>query len=150
MTKTEEALCNGITFSVPRLVPSSIQEGELENALYYVYAVITPLLDKLVLKIYDAPSCKAVKIKGKEVESITLDLEKNVSDEELDRTRFDSYQFGDIRDGMGHYHPEDTWIDCNIECAYNGLMLYPGLKCVIIETIKSIIKLNEQKSDEDE
>lgn len=47
MTKTEEALCNGVTFSVPRLVPSSIQEGELENALYYVYALITPSLVKL-------------------------------------------------------------------------------------------------------
>ena len=32
MTKTEEALCNGITFSVPRMVPTAIQEGELDNA----------------------------------------------------------------------------------------------------------------------
>ena len=47
MTKTEEALCNGITFSVPRMVPTAIQEGELDNALYYVLVYLTPQLDKM-------------------------------------------------------------------------------------------------------
>lgn len=150
MTKTEEALCNGVTFSVPRLVPSSIQEGELEDAQYYVYAIITPSLDKLVLKIYKAPSYEIIKINGKDVESIWFDLEKNYFDDESDATHFDSYNFGYTRDGQGQcYTDEELWIDGNVGKAYNGLLLYIGLKCVITDTIRSIIKLNEQNDGEE-
>ena len=77
MTKTEEALCNGITFSVPRMVPTAIQEGELDNALYYVLVYLTPQLDKMVLKIYEAPSYRPLKWNDKDIDCITLHIEKN-------------------------------------------------------------------------
>ena len=105
MTKTEEALCNGITFSVPRMVPTAIQEGELDNALYYVLVYLTPQLDKMVLKIYEAPSYRPLK----------------------------------WNDGDGKVNPHDDWIHCNQNKAYNGLMLYPGLKCLIINIINEIL-----------
>ena len=75
MTKTEEALCEGITFSVPRMVPTAIQEGELDNALYYVIAYLSPQLDKMVLKLYEAPSYNPLKWDNNEIDCITLDLE---------------------------------------------------------------------------
>ncbi len=141
MTKTEEALCNGITFSVPRLVPTSIQEDELDNALYYVLAYLTPQLDKIVLKVYDAPSYKPLKWKDKDIECITLDMEKiAVSDSE---NTLVGYNFGYSSDGDGKVNPHDDWIHCNQNRAYNGLMIYPGLKCLIINIINEILSQNE-------
>lgn len=152
MTKTEEALCNGITFSVPRLVPYSIQEGEQEDAKYYVYALITPTLDKLVLKIYYAPSYEVLEIDGKKIDGITYDLYKNELDglDANEVQRLDSYDFGD-NSGIGSCAFQSggrLWIRANSERVYNGLMLYPGLKCIIIRTIESIIRRNEENDGE--
>ena len=137
MTKTEEALCNGITFSVPRMVPTAIQEGELDNALYYVLVYLTPQLDKMVLKIYEAPSYRPLKWNDKDIDCITLDIEKIVkSDSE---NALVGYNFGYLSDGEGTVHPYGDWIHCNQNCAYDGLMLYPGLKCLIINIINEIL-----------
>lgn len=140
MTKTEEALCNGITFSVPRMVPTAIQEGELENALYYVIAYLAPQLDKVVLKIYEAPSYMPMKWKDKDIECITLNMEK-LSDSNSENT-FVGYNFGDS-DGDGKVNPQDEWVNCHPNKVYNGLMLYPGLKCLIINIINNILSQNE-------
>lgn len=137
MTKTEEALCNGITFSVPRMVPTAIQEGELDNALYYVLVYLTPQLNKMVLKIYEAPSYRPLKWNDKDIDCITLDIEKIVkSDSE---NALVGYNFGYLSDGEGTVHPHGDWIHCNQNCAYDGLMLYPGLKCLIINIINEIL-----------
>ena len=137
MTKTEEALCNGITFSVPRMVPTAIQEGELDNALYYVLVYLTPQLDKMVLKIYEAPSYRPLKWNDKDIDCITLDIEKIVkSDSE---NALVGYNFGYLSDGEVTVHPYGDWIHCNQNCAYDGLMLYPGLKCLIINIINEIL-----------
>ena len=137
MTKTEEALCNGITFSVPRMVPTAVQEGELENALYYVLAYLTPQLDKMVLKVYEAPSYKPMKWNDEDIECITLKMEKILnSDSESALT---GYNFGHLGDGDGNVNPHDDWVHCNKNKAYNGLMLYPGLKCLIIDIINEIL-----------
>lgn len=137
MTKTEEALCNGITFSVPRMVPTAIQEGELDNALYYVLVYLTPQLDKMVLKIYEAPSYRPLKWNDKDIDCITLDIEKIVkSDSE---NALVGYNFGYLSDGEGTVHPYGDWIHCNQNCAYDGLMLYPGLKCLIINIINELL-----------
>ena len=137
MTKTEEALCNGITFSVPRMVPTAIQEGELDNALYYVLVYLTPQLNKMVLKIYEAPSYRPLKWNDKDIDCITLDIEKIVkSDSE---NALVGYNFGYLSDGEGTVHPYGDWIHCNQNCAYDGLMLYPGLKCLIINIINELL-----------
>ena len=137
MTKTEEALCEGITFSVPRMVPTAIQEGELDNALYYVIVYLSPQLDKMVLKLYEAPSYNPLKWDDNEVECITFDLEKLMdSDSE---NAFVGYCFGASGDGEGQIFPSENWILRNKGKAYNGLMLYPGIKCLIISTINEII-----------
>ena len=137
MTKTEEDLCNGITFSVPRRVPTAIQEGELDNALYYVLVYLTPQLNKMVLKIYEAPSYRPLKWNDKDIDCITLDIEKIVkSDSE---NALVGYNFGYLSDGEGTVHPYGDWIHCNQNCAYDGLMLYPGLKCLIISIINEIL-----------
>ena len=136
MTKTEEALCEGITFSVPRMVPTAIQEGELDNALYYAIVYLSPQLNKMVLKLYEAPSYKPLKWDDNEIECITFDLEKLIdSDSE---STFVGYNFGYSNDGDGKVIPSDDWISGNKCKAYNGLMLYPGLKCLIVSTIKEI------------
>lgn len=137
MTKTEEALCNGITFSVPRMVPTAIQEGELENALYYVIAYLTPQLDKIVLKIYEAPTYKSLTCNDKDIECVTLKMER-LSDPNSENT-FVGYNFGHSSDGDGKVNPQDAWIHCNNNKVYNGLMLYPGLKCLIINIINEIL-----------
>ena len=137
MTKTEEALCNGITFSVPRMVPTAIQEGELDNALYYVLVYLTPQLDKMVLKIYEAPSYRPLKWNGKDIECITLDMEKIANSDS--ENALVGYNFGDSGDGEGFVTPHNDWIHCNQNKAYNGLMLYPGLKCLIISIINEIL-----------
>ena len=135
MTKTEEALCNGITFSVPRMVPTAIQEGELDNALYYVLVYLTPQLNKMVLKIYEAPSYRPLKWNDKDIDCITLDIEKIVkSDSE---NALVGYNFG--YDGEGCVNPHSDWIKCSHNNAYDGLMLYPGLKCLIINIINEIL-----------
>ena len=137
MTKTEEALCNGITFSVPRMVPTAIQEGELDNALYYVLVYLTPQLDKMVLKIYEAPSYRPLKWNDKDIDCITLDIEKIVkSDSE---NALVGYNFGYLSDGDGYVNPHNNYIQCNQNKAYDGLMLYPGLKCLIINIINEIL-----------
>lgn len=136
MTKTEEALCNGITFSVPRMIPTAVQEGELDNALYYVIAYLTPQLDKIVLKFYDAPSYTPLKWDDEEIECITFDMEKLVDDD--DENTIAGYDFGNSY-GNGVVYPVKEWIKGNRDRMYNGLMLYPGLKCLIISTIKEII-----------
>lgn len=135
MTKTEEALCNGITFSVPRMIPTAIQEGELDNALYYVLAYLTPQLDKLVLKFYEAPSYIPLKWNDKDIECITFDMEKLVDDE----STIAGYNFGCSSDGYGLIYPEASWVKSNRDQVYNGLALYPGLKCLIISTINTIL-----------
>lgn len=127
MTKIEEALCEGITFSVPRMVPTAIQEGEIDNALYYVTAYLSPDLDKVVLKFYDAPSYEPLMWEGRYIDCVTLELE-DLSN---------SYNFGDDA-GDAKVYPHDSWISCNPKNAYNGLMLYPGLKCIIINILKAI------------
>lgn len=136
MTKTEEALCNGITFSVPRMIPTAVQEGELENALYYVIAYLTPQLDKIVLKFYDAPSYTPLKWNDEEIECITFDMEKLVDAD--DESSIAGYNFGNYSNGNGTVYPAKEWIISNLDCMYNGLMLYSGLKCLIISTIKEI------------
>ena len=134
MTKTEEALCNGIIFSVPRMVPTAVQEGELDNALYYVLVYLTPQLDKMVLKIYDSPSYKPLKWNDKDIECITLDMEKiSNSDNEKELV---GYNFGYSSDGDGKVNPQDDWIHCNQNKAYNGL------KCLIINIINEILSQN--------
>lgn len=133
MTKTEEALCNGITFSVSRMVPTAIQEGELDNALYYVLAYLTPQLDKMVLKIYEAPSYKPLKWDDKNIECITFKIEK-ISNPDSENT-FVGYNF--YNTGIVYPHIEN--ILCNKNDAYDGLMLYPGLKCLIINIITEIL-----------
>ena len=137
MTKTEEALCNGITFSVPRMVPTAIQEGELDNALYYVLVYLTPQLNKMVLKIYEAPSYRPLKWNDKDIDCITLDIEKIVkSDSE---NALVGYNFGYSSDGDGYVNPHNNYIQCNQNKAYDGLMLYPGLKCLIINMINELL-----------
>lgn len=135
MTKTEEALCNGITFSVPRMVPTAVQEGELDNALYYVIAYLTPQLDKLLLKFYEAPSYTPLKWNNEEIECITFEMEKLVDDE----STIAGYNYGHSQDGEGFVYPVKEWIKGNRERIYNGLMLYSGLKCLIISTINEIM-----------
>lgn len=135
MTKIEEALCNGITFSVPRMVPTAVQEGELDNALYYVIAYLTPQLDKLLLKFYEAPSYKPLKWNNEEIECITFEMEKLVDDE----STIAGYNYGHSQDGEGFVFPVEEWIKGNRERIYNGLMLYSGLKCLIISTINEIM-----------
>lgn len=137
MTKTEEALCNGITFSVPRMVPTAIQEGELDNALYYMLVYLTPQLDKMVLKIYEAPSYRPLKWNNKDIECITLDMEKIANSDS--ENALVGYNFGHSSFGDGKVNPHDDWIPCNQNKAYNGLMLYPGLKCLIINIINEIL-----------
>lgn len=137
MTKTEEALCNGITFSVARMVPTAVQEGELDNALYYVLVYLTPMLDKMVLKVYEAPSYKPLKWNDKDIECITLDMEKILNSDS--ENALVGYNFGYSSDGDGKVNPHDDWIHCNQNKAYNGLMLYPGLKCLIINIINEIL-----------
>ena len=137
MTKTEEALCNGITFSVPRMVPTAIQEGELDNALYYVLVYLTPQLDKMVLKIYEAPSYRPLKWNDKDIDCITLDIEKIVkSDSE---NALVGYNF----ESDGIVNPHNDWIHCNQNDSYDGLMLYPGLKCLIINIINEILSQSD-------
>lgn len=136
MTKTEEALCEGITFSIPRMVPTAIQEGELDNALYYVIAYLSPQLDKMVLKLYEAPLYQPLKWDNNEIDCITLDLERFV-DSDCEST-FVGYNFGYSSDGDGKIFPGDIWISGNKGQAYNGLMLYPGLKCLIVNIINEI------------
>lgn len=140
MTKTEEALCNGITFSVPRMVPTAIQEGELDNALYYVLVYLTPQLDKMVLKIYEAPSYRPLKWNDKDIECITLDMGKITNSDS--ENALVGYNFGCPNDGDGRVNPYGNWIHCNQNKAYNGLMLYPGLKCLIINIINEILSHN--------
>ena len=135
MTKTEEALCNGITFSVPRMVPTAIQEGELDNALYYVLVYLTPQLDKMVLKIYEAPSYRPLKWNDKDIDCITLDIEKIANSDS--ENALVGYNFG--YDGEGCVNPHSDWIKCSQNNAYDGLMLYPGLKCLIINIINEIL-----------
>ena len=119
MTKTEEALCNGITFSVPRMVPTAIQEGELDNALYYVIVYLTPNLDKLVFKFYEAPSYIPLKWEDKDIECIRLDLERlENSDGE---SSYVGYNFGYSGDGQGYLYPGVEYVDVNRDEAYNGL-----------------------------
>lgn len=139
MTKTEEALCNGITFSVPRMIPTAIQEGEMENALYYVIAYLAPGLDKIVMKFYEAPSYKPLKWDGEDIECIILPMHKH-SYSQSENT-LDCYNFADC-DGEGYVYPSDSNIKCNPNNVYDGLMLYSGLKCIIISTINEIIKRN--------
>ena len=135
MTKTEEALCNGITFSVPRMVPTAIQEGELDNALYYVLVYLTPQLDKMVLKIYEAPSYRPLKWNDKDIDCITLVIEKIANSDS--ENALVGYNFG--YDGEGCVNPHSDWIKCSQNNAYDGLMLYPGLKCLIINIINEIL-----------
>ena len=135
MTKTEEALCNGITFSVPRMVPTAIQEGELDNALYYVLVYLTPQLDKMVLKIYVAPSYRPLKWNDKDIDCITLHIEKIANSDS--ENALVGYNFG--YDGEGCVNPHSDWIKCSQNNAYDGLMLYPGLKCLIINIINEIL-----------
>lgn len=135
MTKIEEALCNGITFSVPRMVPTAVQEGELDNALYYVIAYLTPQLDKLLLKFYEAPSYTPLKWNNEEIECITFEMAKLVDDE----STIAGYNYGHSQDGEGFVYPVKEWIKGNRERIYNGLMLYSGLKCLIISTINEIM-----------
>ena len=137
MTKTEEALCNGITFSVPRMIPTAVQEGELDNALYYVIAYLTPQLDKMLLKFYDAPSYTPLKWKDEEIECITFNMEKLVDAD--DESTIAGYNFGHSQDGDGKVYPVNEWIKSNRDRMYNGLMLYSGLKCLIISTINEIM-----------
>ena len=137
MTKTEEALCNGITFSVPRMVPTAIQEGELDNALYYVLVYLTPQLNKMVLKIYEAPSYRPLKWNDKDIDCITLDIEKIANSDS--ENALVGYNFGYSSDGDGYVNPHNNYIQCNQNKAYDGLMLYPGLKCLIINIISEIL-----------
>lgn len=137
MTKTEEALCNGITFSVPRMVPTAIQEGELDNALYYVLVYLTPQLDKMVLKVYEAPSYKPLKWNDKDIECITLDMEKIANSDS--ENALVGYNFGHSSGGDCKVNPHGKWIHCNQNKVYNGLMLYAGLKCLIINIINEVL-----------
>lgn len=146
MTKTEEALCNGITFSVPRMVPTSIQEGELENAKYYVIVYLSAQLDNAVMKFYEAPSYKPLKWCNKDIEGIHYALSK-LSDSDNENLLV-GYNFGYPNDGDGQVYPGENWIKGNPNKVYNGLMLYPGLKCIIINTIKEIISNNNTALDE--
>lgn len=146
MTKTEEALCNGITFSVPRMVPTSIQEGELENASYYVIVYLAPTLDKIVMKFYEAPSYKPLKWDNVDIEGIHFILSK-LSDSDSENPLV-GYNFGHPNDGEALVYPGGNWFKGNPDQVYNGLMLYPGLKCIIINTIKEIISNNNTALDE--
>ena len=137
MTKTEEALCNGITYSVPRMVPTAVEEGELDNALYYVIVYLTPQLNKMVLKIYEAPSYRPLKWNDKDIECITLDMEKIANSDS--ENALVGYNFGYSSDGDGYVNPHNNYIQCNQNKAYDGLMLYPGLKCLIINIINEIL-----------
>ena len=116
MTKTEEALCNGITFSVPRMVPTAIQEGELDNALYYVLVYLTPQLDKMVLKIYEAPSYRPLKWNDKDIDCITLDIEKIANSDS--ENALVGYNF----ESDGLVNPHNDWIHCNQNDSYDGLL----------------------------
>lgn len=137
MTKIEEALCNGITFSVPRMVPTAVQEGELDNTLYYVIAYLTPQLDKILLKFYEAPSYKPLKWNGNDIECIIFEVEKSAdSDSE---NMLVGYNFGPYRDGTGIVYPGCYGMNSNLEQIYDGLALYPGLKCLIVSTINEIM-----------
>lgn len=137
MTKIEEALCNGITFSVPRMVPTAVQEGELDNALYYVIVYLTPQLDKIILKPYEAPEYKPLKWDGEDIECIVFNLEKLRCPDSEDALV--GYNYGYTNDGDGQIYPMDSWVKSNRGKVYNGLALYPGLKCVIISTIDEIM-----------
>ena len=144
MTKTEEALCNGILFSVPRLVPTAVQEGELDNALYYVIVYLTPQLDKALMKFYEAPSYTPLKLNNKEINCIECDLVKHTDSNNEDAQA--GYDFGCSRDGYSKVLPDNWWLNTNPGKVYNGLMLYPGLKCLIINALKEIILNNNPES----
>ena len=110
-------------------MPSTIQEGENENALYYAYVLLTPALEKLVIKIWHAPDYSPLAIADKEVESFVFDLVANGDEDELV-----GYDYGHSSDGQGHYFciEKDSggeWIDGNTGKIYNGLTLYPAVKC---------------------
>lgn len=137
MTKTEEALINGILFSVPRMIPTAIQEGELDNALYFVIVYLTPQLDKIVLKLYSAPSYEPLKWNDKNIECVTFNMEK-LTNSDGDNT-YVGYNFGHTNDGDGLIYPGNFWLSANEKKMYNGLSLYSGLKCLIISTINKII-----------
>jgi hypothetical protein len=62
-------------------------------------------------------------------------MEKLVDDE----STIAGYNYGHSQDGEGFVYPVEEWIKGNRDRMYNGLMLYPGLKCLIISTIKEII-----------
>ena len=145
MTKTEEALCNGILFSVPRLVPTSVQEGELDNAMYYAIVYLAAQQDKVVVKFYEAPSYTPLKWNDEEIECATFSLEV-LDDSEIDGYPT-GYKFGD-NDGDGVVYPADAWLSANPGKSYNGLMLYPGLKCIIVNSIKEIIRNNNTETHE--
>lgn len=142
MTKTEEALCNGITFSVPRMVPTSIQEGELENAKYYVIVYLSAQLDKAVMKFYEAPSYTPLKWGDEDIECIKCRL-NNISDSDNENI-IAGYDFGHEGDGDCKVFPSKDWIKSNPDKVYNGLMLYPGLKCLIVNIINEIIRNNNE------
>lgn len=137
MTKTEEALCSGITFSVPRLVPTAVQEGELDNALYYVVAYLTPQLDKLLLKFYEAPSYKPLKWDDEDIECITFNIEELANSDS--EKALVGYKFGIYNNGCGNVYPKNVWVRGNKYEIYDGLTLYSGLKCIIISTINEIM-----------
>lgn len=154
MTKTEEALCNGIMFSIPRFVPTAIQEGEIKDSPYYCYVILAPSLDKMILKIYDS-SFELIKIKGKEIECIDIYLSKRslTKLDESEKSRFDSYEYGYTLAStpvvyLYSINAEKTRINFEILRAYRALMLYPALKCIIIDLIKEIVELNEQEDEQ--
>lgn len=141
MTKTEEALCNGIIFSVPRMVPTAIQEGELENAKYYVVVYLSAQLDNAVMKFYEAPSYAPLKWGNEDIECIKCELD-NISNSDNENI-IAGYDFGDNA-GDCSVFPSEDWIKSNPNLVYNGLMLYPGLKCLIVNIINAIIRNNNE------
>ncbi len=149
MTIIEETLYNGVRFSIPRLVPFSVQEGEQENALYYADVLLTPTLDKLVIKIWEAPNFEPL-IWGEKgaIESILYDV-KRIDIEQ--REDLSCYEYGMSSWGYGilRFHRDTSgnqfYIHGNSGRAYDGLMLYPAIKCILVELIKSINKCNHDK-----
>ena len=91
----------------------------------------------MVLKIYEAPSYRPLKWNDKDIECITLDMEKIANSDS--ENALVGYNFGYSSDGDGTVNPHGDWIHCNQNKAYNGLMLYPGLKCLIINIINEIL-----------
>lgn len=143
MTTEEQALCNGITFSVSKLVPNLVQEGEQEGASYYAHVLLTPMRNMLNIKIWNAPFYTPIQLRETAVDSFTVQVESLGSDEN------DASPYGYCYGGTRGHEAYSVWysrfaedIFCMSFRSYSGLMIYPAVKCIIVDIIKDVDRIN--------